>query len=143
MVGIHRDNNGNDHADVVLRALVEFFCKYGDGNTVLTERGADRRLGSRLAGRDLQLDIAYNFLCHDSIHLRNVVKNFREQSPSHKPAQRHGPSALFQRRSFVNRSFVERLDLIRVQFNLRLSAEQRGGDVDLLFVLRNGIDDAR
>jgi hypothetical protein len=31
---------------------------------VLTERGADGRRGVGLAGRDLQLNLSSNFLCH-------------------------------------------------------------------------------
>jgi hypothetical protein len=48
-----------------LRLGVERLAEFHDVQTALTERGADGRRRVSLARRDLQLDIADNFLCHD------------------------------------------------------------------------------
>ena len=61
---IHRDNHGDDQADLLGGAVVKLLAEAGDVHAVLTKRGADRRRGRGLAGIDLQLDQRGNFLCH-------------------------------------------------------------------------------
>ena len=60
---------GDDHRDrgalFDLRGLrVEGLAEFHDVEAALTERGADRRRRVGRAGRDLELDVARDFLCH-------------------------------------------------------------------------------
>jgi hypothetical protein len=57
----HRQHQTRLHA---LRLGVERLAELHDVEATLTQRGTDRGRGVRLAGRDLQLDEADNFLCH-------------------------------------------------------------------------------
>src|SRR6185312_5177524 len=66
-VAIGGDGDGNRHPRLqALRLRVERLAELHDVEAALTERGADRRRGIRLAGRDLQLDETDDFLCHSS-----------------------------------------------------------------------------
>ena len=49
---------------VVLGHGVKFLAETHDVHAVLAERGADGRRGVGLPGRNLQLDLSCNFLCH-------------------------------------------------------------------------------
>ena len=62
-VGVHGDDHGDHHAHVALRALVEILGELADVHAVLTQSRANRGRRSGLAGRDLETDIANNFLC--------------------------------------------------------------------------------
>ena len=65
-IGIDRDHDGNDQAFLILRRGlgVERLAELHDIDALRTERGADGRRGGGLAGRDLELYVASNFLCH-------------------------------------------------------------------------------
>jgi hypothetical protein len=45
---------------------IKRFAEFHDIDTVLSERGANRRAGVGLTGRNLQLDIGIYLLCHVS-----------------------------------------------------------------------------
>ena len=63
--GVHGDDDGDDKAHIVLRALVELLREGGDVDAVLAQRRADGGRGICLACRDLQLDVTDYFLCHE------------------------------------------------------------------------------
>jgi hypothetical protein len=64
-IGVHSDDDGDNHAHVVLRALVELLGEGCDVDAVLAQSGADGGRGSRLACGNLQLHISGNLLlCH-------------------------------------------------------------------------------
>jgi hypothetical protein len=66
-VCVNRDDNGDDQTDIVLGSLIEFLSEVRNGNTVLTESGADGGLGSSFSGGKLKFDITGNFLSHNYI----------------------------------------------------------------------------
>ncbi len=66
-VAIDRDDHGDGRPHQVPRLLVELLDELADVDAVRTERGTDRRRGSRLTPRRLQLDDRRDLLllCHD------------------------------------------------------------------------------
>ena len=65
-VCVYGDHNGDNEADIVLGALIKFLGESHNVYAVLTQCGTNGGRGGCLAGRDLQLDIAYYFLSHVS-----------------------------------------------------------------------------
>src|SRR5699024_6898328 len=68
--------DGNDHRHrqagfYILRLSIERLAELHDVNAVLAERRPYRRAWIGLCGRYLQLDIAADFLCHDSDSFRS------------------------------------------------------------------------
>ena len=63
-VGVDGDDDRDNHAHVILRALVELLGKSGDVDAVLAQGGTNGGSGRRLARGNLQLNVAYDFLCH-------------------------------------------------------------------------------
>src|SRR6185312_2784687 len=57
-----------------LRLRVERFAELHDVHALLTERRTDRRARIRLACRNLQLDVASNFLGHVSLRVQTPLE---------------------------------------------------------------------
>ena len=65
-VSVNSDDNGDDHAHLVLGTLVELLGERHDVDALLTQSRTNRGSRSCLAGGDLQLDVASDFLCHNT-----------------------------------------------------------------------------
>jgi hypothetical protein len=64
-IAVHRDHYwGRQSLFQARRLRIERFAELHDVHALLAERRADRRAGVRLTRRDLQLDVAGNFLSH-------------------------------------------------------------------------------
>ncbi len=70
-VRVNRDHDRQDHPHAVLRGRVELLTELHDVDPGLTERGADRRGGRRLATPNLEFDNLFDLLCHGSSCLRS------------------------------------------------------------------------
>ena len=64
-IGEHRDLDGQQVTGLGLRPRVEVLAELHDVHAGLTEGGADRGRGVRLAGDDLEFENGFNFFCHD------------------------------------------------------------------------------
>ena len=63
-VSIYSDDDRDDHANVIFGSFVEFLGECHDVDTMLTKSRTNRWRRSSLSGRDLQLNVAGNFLSH-------------------------------------------------------------------------------
>ena len=90
-VSINGDDNGDDHAHLVLGTLVELFGEGHDVNALLAQGRTNRGSRSCLAGGDLQLDVASDFLCHNTCtskfcgELRPAVQTSHGRATSARP----------------------------------------------------------
>ena len=71
-VSIHSDDDGDHITHLVLGTLVELLGECHDVDTLLTQSRANRGSRSCLAGLDLQLNVASNFLCHNKCTSKNL-----------------------------------------------------------------------
>ena len=71
-VSVHGDDDGDHITHLVLGTLVELLGERHDVDALLTQSRANRGSRSRLAGLDLQLNVASNFLCHDKCTSKNL-----------------------------------------------------------------------
>ena len=71
-VSVNSDDNGDDHADLALGTFVELLGERHDVNALLAQSRTNRGSRSCLAGGNLQLNVASDFLCHDKLHLQNL-----------------------------------------------------------------------
>ena len=69
---VHGDDDGDDITHLVLGTLVELLGERHDVDALLTQSRANRGSRSRLAGLDLQLNVASNFLCHSKCTSKNL-----------------------------------------------------------------------
>ncbi len=63
-VSIYSDDDRDDHANVIFGSFVEFLGECHDVDTMLTKSRTNRWRRSSLSSRDLQLNVAGNFLSH-------------------------------------------------------------------------------
>ena len=71
-VSVHGDDDGDHITHLVLGTLVELLGERHDVDALLTQSRANRGSRSRLAGLDLQLNVASNFLCHSKCTSKNL-----------------------------------------------------------------------
>ena len=71
-VSVDSDDDGDDITHLVLGTLVELLGEGHDVDALLTQSRANRGSRSRLAGLDLQLNVASNFLCHSKCTSKNL-----------------------------------------------------------------------
>ena len=71
-VSVNSDDDGDHITHLVLGTLVELLGEGHDVDALLTQSRANRGSRSRLAGLDLQLNVASNFLCHSKCTSKNL-----------------------------------------------------------------------
>src|SRR5690606_26310482 len=78
-IAVHRDDHGRRQSFLdALRLRIERFAELHDVHALLTERRTDRRARIRLACRNLQLDVASDFLGHC---IYSAGRSARKSSP--------------------------------------------------------------
>ena len=90
-VSVDRDDDGDDHAHLILGTLVELLGERHDVDALLTQSRTNRGSRSCLAGGNLQLDVASDFLCHNTCtskfcgELRPAVQTSHGRTTSARP----------------------------------------------------------